>query len=303
MEDKPRINRTLDEALKLKQADQFIDPVRMTRDSKFRFRCHPGVPCFTKCCRNMNIILTPYDIIRLKNRLGLNSDMFLKLYAQPELLSLTGLPVARLKMLEERDGQCPFVTPEGCQVYTDRPVCCRYYPIGLASLKQQDKRGGEEDEFFFMITEDHCKGFEEDTEWTVASWREDQESDFYDRMNRDWMELLLRKKSFGEETEIPEKGRRMFYMASTNMEQFRSFIFESRFLEKYDVKEKVLREVMDDEVRLMQFSFEFMKVAIFSSESDIIKLKKKVLDKTVKKILQRRKKQMRKAQRLRSGRR
>jgi Fe-S-cluster containining protein len=251
----------------------------------------------------MNIILTPYDIIRLKNRLGLTSDIFLRLYAQPEILSLTGLPVARLKMLEEKDGQCPFVTENGCQVYSDRPVCCRYYPIGLASLKQQEKKAGEEDEFFFMIQEDHCKGFEEDTEWTVASWREDQESDFYDRMNRDWMELLLRKKSFGEETEIPEQGRKMFYMASTNMEQFKSFVFESRMLEKYEVREQVLREIMEDEVKLMQFSFEFMKVAIFSADSDIIRLRQKVLDKTVKKILQRRKKMMRKARKMAKGRR
>jgi hypothetical protein len=78
MTDTPRINRTLDEALKIKQAGDFVDPVRLTKESKFRFSCHPGVPCFTNCCRNMNIILTPYDIIRLKNRLGLTSDMFLQ---------------------------------------------------------------------------------------------------------------------------------------------------------------------------------------------------------------------------------
>lgn len=302
MTETPRLNRTLNEALQIKHSGEFIDPVRLTQKSKFKFRCHPGVPCFTKCCRNMNIILTPYDIIRLKNCLGLPSDIFLKLYAEPELLSLTGLPVARLKMLEDRDGKCPFVSENGCQVYSDRPVCCRYYPVGLASLKQQDKGGGEEDEFFFMIKEDHCRGFEEEKEWTVESWREDQESDFYDKMNRDWMELLLRKKSFGEETEIPERGRQMFYMASTNMEQFKTFLFESRFLDKYDVKEKTLREVMEDEVKLMQFSFEFMKVAIFGAESDQVKLKQKVLDKTIKKILQRRKKHMRKANKLKSGR-
>lgn len=32
-----------------------IQPVRLERKSAFRFRCHPGVPCFTRCCRNMNI--------------------------------------------------------------------------------------------------------------------------------------------------------------------------------------------------------------------------------------------------------
>ena len=29
----------------------------------FEFRCHPGVACFTDCCRGIDIMLTPYDIL------------------------------------------------------------------------------------------------------------------------------------------------------------------------------------------------------------------------------------------------
>ena len=54
-----------------------IEPVRLNQDSKFTFLCHKEVKCFTKCCRGINIVLTPYDIIRLKNRLQLSSDEFL----------------------------------------------------------------------------------------------------------------------------------------------------------------------------------------------------------------------------------
>jgi len=63
-----------------KMAD--IKPVRLSADSKFKFECHKGVKCFTKCCRDINIALTPYDIIRLKNRLQLSSDEFLAMYTQ-----------------------------------------------------------------------------------------------------------------------------------------------------------------------------------------------------------------------------
>jgi Fe-S-cluster containining protein len=158
----------------------------------------------------MNIILTPYDIVRLKNRLGLTSDAFLHLYATPEMLGITMLPVARLKMLENQGGKCPFVTPDGCQVYSDRPVCCRYYPIGLASLRQQEKTAGEEEEFFFMVQEKHCKGFDEPEEWTVESWRGDQEADLYDKMNREWMELLLRKNLSGKRRNCLKKPASCF---------------------------------------------------------------------------------------------
>ena len=62
-----------------------IIPVRLGLDSRFTFRCHKDVKCFTKCCRGINIILTPYDIIRMKNRLGLTSDEFLSIYTVPHI--------------------------------------------------------------------------------------------------------------------------------------------------------------------------------------------------------------------------
>ncbi len=296
------VEERVKKTLKMGQEGSAIVPVRLERDSTFKFRCYPGVPCFTACCRNMNIILTPYDIIRMKNRLGLTSDMFLRLYAEPEILGQTMIPVARLKMLEEKGGQCPFVTPEGCQIYTDRPVSCRYYPIGIASLIQMEKNAGEEEEFFFLVKEKHCKGFEEPVEWTVDSWRADQEADLYDSMNRGWMELLLRKRSFGEETEMPPRARELFYMVTTNMERFREYVFGSRFLDTYIVDKKVLRKIRDDDVELMQFGFEYLKHAIFGAESQVIQLKKEILDKTVKQIIKRRKKRARKLEKLRKGR-
>ncbi len=284
------IKNEINNALSQDKLKDVIVPVRMEKNDRFQFRCHPGVSCFTRCCRNMNIMLTPYDILRLKNRLGMPASLFLQLYAEPEILVKTGVPIARLKMLEEKDGTCPFVSPNGCQVYSDRPVSCRYYPIGIANLRQQEKTAGEEEEFFFLIKEDHCKGFEETKEWTVNEWRGDQEADHYDAMNRGWMELLLRKRSFGDETELPRKAKQLFYMVTTNLEEFKRFVFESRFLDTYVVKEEALRKIMTDEVELMQFGFEFLKNAVFGAESEVIKLKEAVLKKEVNKILDKRRK-------------
>ena len=48
-------------------------PGRKLNDSDtFMFRCHSGLECFNKCCRNLNLFLYPYDIICLKNKLGNN---------------------------------------------------------------------------------------------------------------------------------------------------------------------------------------------------------------------------------------
>ncbi len=280
----------VEKALSRDNLSNVIQPVRMEKNSDFEFRCHPGVSCFTNCCRNMNIILTPFDIIRLKKRLGLPSDLFLKLYTEPEILVESGLPVARLKMLDESGGKCPFVTPEGCQVYSDRPVCCRYYPIGIANLMQVEKESGQEEEFFFLIKENHCKGFEEKTCWTVDSWRADQEADLYDRMNKGWLKLLLRKKSFGEDTELPPRARELFFMATTNMESFRRFVFESRFLDTYNVNDEIVNKIRENDFELMQFAFEYLKNAMFGAESPVIKIREQILKKTVDKIIKTREK-------------
>ena len=137
----------------------------LNRNSKFQFKCHKGVKCFTECCRDINIILTPYDIIRLKNRLELSSEEFLAIYTEPHILEKTDLPVITLKLLE-KDGSdsdsnaCPFVREDGCLVYADRPTTCRYYPLGVASLSHKEDSDG--DEFYFFVHEPHCLGFEED---------------------------------------------------------------------------------------------------------------------------------------------
>jgi hypothetical protein len=36
------------------------------------------VRCFTACCSNVNIALPPYDLLRLRKRLGLAADEFLR---------------------------------------------------------------------------------------------------------------------------------------------------------------------------------------------------------------------------------
>ena len=120
-----------------------IEPVRLGPDSKFQFKCHKGVKCFNQCCRDINIILTPYDIIKLKTRLGLSSEEFLALYTEPQILEKTDLPVVMLKLLDEEGSDsdrkaCPFVREDGCLVYEDRPTTCRYYPLGVASLSHKE---------------------------------------------------------------------------------------------------------------------------------------------------------------------
>lgn len=252
-----------------------IEPIKYTAESRFKFACHKGKECYTHCCSDLNLILTPYDIIRMKNRLRLTCDQFLAIYTKPEMLSRTKLPVVTLKMLNDDKKSCPFITPEGCTIYEDRPVTCRYYPMGMAAFREQEIQPTGED-FYFMVRESHCLGFEADKEWTVSEWRKDQGVEPYDEINTGWMELMLRKKSFGFQADLSEESRGMFFMVSSNVDSLRRFIFESSFLDKYDVEKDILEQIRTDEVALLKFGFDWLQSALFGA--DKVKLKEKVLN-------------------------
>lgn len=250
---------------KKQQKQDKVIPVKLTGKSRLKFRCHPGVRCFTACCSNVNIALPPYDLMRIKKRLGITTAEFIERYGEIQILDRTLLPVITLRMREDEKKSCPFVTSEGCTIYSDRPNICRYYPVGMATLRKQDAESGK-DEFYFLVKEDHCKGFEEDKEWTIDEWRADQEADLYDDMNRGWMEILIKKKSFGPH-EFPEKKNELFFKMSTDLDYFREFVFGSTFLDMYDIPEEKVERLRHDDIELLRLSYDWLKHALFAEET------------------------------------
>jgi Fe-S-cluster containining protein len=256
-----------------------VEPKKLTLDSHLKFRCHPGVRCFTACCGGIKIILTPYDILMLTKRIGIPAHEFLEKYTLPTYLEKTDMPGVTIKLTD--DNKCPFVTPEGCTIYTDRPTACRYYPVGMADFHEggsRDADGNEiesaEEKFYFIVREDHCKGFEEDKEWTVREWRADQGVDVRDEMNRDWLRLVMRRKSFGLQASLSEQAKRMFFMASTDLATFRRFVFESSFLDIYEIDDETIKKIKEDDVELMLFSFKYLAATLFGADGLKIKHEK-----------------------------
>jgi Fe-S-cluster containining protein len=257
--DQKEFEKKMDEVKKnLRQS--VIVPQQLTRKDRMSFRCYPGIGCFTKCCSGIRINLTPYDIYRLKNRLGMSYHDFLMEYTTPRSIDGTPLPVVVLKMKDDDIKSCPFVTPAGCTVYSDRPVTCRYYPIGMAIMKKHDLKTGED--FFIKIKEDHCLGHKEDRNWTIDEWRADQESDLYDEMNGDWMEVVLKAKTLGF-VEFGQKSLDLFFMVSSNLDMFRDFVFNSNFLASYEIGPEVTEKIREDELELLKFSLKWLRFAMF----------------------------------------
>jgi len=211
-------------------------PAMLTANSKFTFSCYKGISCFNDCCRRADVTLAPYDIVRLKKRLGMTSSEFLNAHSVP--FSMDKDKVPGLKMRTDDDGACLLLDGDnGCSVYEDRPTVCRYYPIALLSMREKD--ASEATENYSMIHEAHCKGHEEDREITVGAYREEQGCEEFDEHNREWYQLILKKKSGGPGVGTPsEMSRQLFFMASYNTDMFRKFVLSDNFKASYELSKK-----------------------------------------------------------------
>ena len=87
--------------------------IRLRAGETFRFRCHPGIGCFNRCCRNLNLFLYPYDVIRLRTRLGLTSDKFLDRHVDVVLRPGSHFPDVLLRMAENEEKTLPVSNSRG----------------------------------------------------------------------------------------------------------------------------------------------------------------------------------------------
>ena len=223
----------------------------------FSFSCHSRVRCFNQCCRDLNQFLTPYDILRLKNRLGLSSGAFLKRYTFQHIGPQSGLPVVTFRT-DRADGlKCPFVTEQGCRVYEDRPSSCRTYP--LARLVSRSRETGAFSEQYMLLKEDHCFGFERAQRYTVAEWIENQEIAEYNAMNDRLLELIRLKNRQAPEA-LDAKSEGLLRSALYDIDGFRRYAVEKRL----DLHSSAAMDVenMEDDALLI-FSINWVQEKLF----------------------------------------
>ena len=228
----------------------------ITPEGIFSFACHPGVSCFNKCCHEIDVILTPVDILKMKTALNIRSDEFLKKYTTLQTLKDTGIPLVKLLMRENSNGACIFLDgSKGCSIYQNRPQVCRSYPLGLGTLDPRHEKlqtEGQSPEARFMIQEDMCKGHLEPKTWTLKKWMEDQGTVAMEEGNKPWMEIVAKLKAM----KINDKQNHeisLFIMASYDLDTFRQFVFESSFLERFEVDINTVKSIRSEQESLLKF--------------------------------------------------
>ncbi len=242
----------------------------LSSDSKFHFSCHPGLSCFTHCCRDVNIYLSPFDVLRMRKRLGLSSGEFLNRYTISLIGEGSGLPVVLLKMDEEHDRKCPFVTPQGCQIYADRPWACRMFPLDKCS---------EYDQFTILTDPSRCRGLEEPQELHVEDYLREQGLFVYEEVEAIFKLLSNSPRVLAEKVANPRIVE-MYYMACYDLDKFRRFVFESRFLDIFEVDPEVVERMKTDDLELLQFGFKWLHFGMVMG--DALKIKDEILQEAKK---------------------
>lgn len=244
---------------------------RMSLDDSFVFRCDSSMQCFTHCCHDVTIVLTPYDIFRIKQSLDIDSSAFLEKYTLSPFAKDQKIPAVILKM-DPQTKRCPFVTEDGCSIYANRPWACRMYPLGFA---EPDKPTAEERGFFFLLREDLCQGHAAGRVVTVRDWISEQGIEEYDMMGASFKELMLLP-SWNEDGFLAPQQIEMFYMACYDLDRFRRFVFDTRFLQLFDVHEDRVEAMRNDDLELLDFAMQWLKFSLFHEQS--IKIKLSVLE-------------------------
>ena len=245
--------------------DSPVMPTLMPGEATIQFSCHKGISCFNACCKNIDISLTPYDILRLKKRLNMTSGDFLVKYTFPYEMDNDGMAGVKFKPVENGSA-CQFMTDEGCGVYEDRPTACRYYPVALLSMRKQNEF--TEREAYAMVQEDHCKGHFEPRTITINDYRKEQGVEEYDEFAAGWRQLILKKKSAGPTIGKPsQRSLQLFFVACYDLDRFREFVVAPTFNDVYILDDVLKQQLATDDVVLLQFAFRLLRQVLFGEVS------------------------------------
>ena len=151
----------------------------------FHFQCK----ACGRCCSEYRIMLSPYDVIRLRKATGLSSGELIRrgtvritrapvkdvfgfapVAAMFEMFGLSRIGVVPVAVMRFRDATsgghaCEFLSAEQggkrlCAIYEDRPGMCRLHPLGCVTVNNRRR-------WFFR--QPLCRT-DDGVEWAVEDW-------------------------------------------------------------------------------------------------------------------------------------
>ena len=230
---------------------------RINAGDVFFFLCHRDIDCFTRCCRNLELVLTPYDVLRLRRATGLTSGRLHERYIIEEHGPGETFPSFFLTMVDDGRASCVFVTNAGCSIYQHRPGACRTYPLGRGATRTADGI----DEQFVLLREPHCQGISEKTVQTVHSFMRSQDLQTYNRFN-DMLTGITQHRKIREGYRPTAAQIEFFKLALYDLDTFRSRLKDGGS----DFPAEVDRRVFEDDEMLLEYGMKLIDKLFFRSQ-------------------------------------
>lgn len=235
---------------------------RICGNKRFSFKCHSKLPCYTECCRELELALTPYDVLCLRKELGLSSADFIEHYAVVEQDAAGGFPKVYLGMVDDGRASCPFISSGGCKVYQVRPGACRAYPVGRGATVAGN---GEVHEIHVLVREEHCHGFTEPHSHNVYEWYENQGLIEYNRINDELLTLLQHEKVHNG-IRLTQEQIDYFMLILYKLDEFRKAVEVPGVLPGLNLDEKERTEILADDISLLSFGIHLLKEILFTEK-------------------------------------
>ncbi len=232
--------------------------VRIDQGEHFTFLCHRQITCFTHCCRELELALSPYDVLRLRKATRLHSGELLEKYIIAEQYPEDIFPRFYLSMVDDGKASCVFVNQQGCSIYQDRPAACRSYPLGRAASREN----GRMNVFFVLLHEPHCLGFAELTRQTVSSFSRSQGLDPYNRFN-DLLTAITQHEKIRRGLRPSVEQVQDYTLALYDIDTFRSRLQEGTI----PGTENPPGTIFSDDEKLLVYAMEWVEKNIFSTPS------------------------------------
>ena len=227
----------------------------------FHFHCHSEVSCYLTCCHKVEMFLYPYDVLRLKNRLGLHSSEFMHRHTRIAEGSHPYFPAVMLNMADTEGYPCPFLKESGCSMYKDRPSSCRTYPLERAVERlPENKSLGVH---YFMTHHPYCMGHQEERTYTAGEWERDQFLHEYNLMNDLWAEVdafFFSNPWQGEGAAGPRQ--QLAFMVCYNLDEFRSYVTRHNLLSGFRLNKDQRLRIKRDDAELLKFGFNWLQYAL-----------------------------------------
>ena len=170
-------------------------------DEAFGFRCTLS----GNCCRNMEIFINPYDVLRLAKALGTTTTEIIGSH----LLFLENKEQGLRKPVlgAAREGVCAFNLERKCSIHRDRPLSCRLFPIA------------RREEEFLVQEADYCKGLLQDRRITLRDYLEGEEAGIYLELSGKYHRLLKEASASADLAKSDPWLLQLFYLVLFDYDQ------------------------------------------------------------------------------------